>query len=98
MSLPPKRLGHIIGDRNADLQIEVFLDLMCPFSKKAYFQLKQVQKNDPDRIAFIMHSWIQPWHAQNTWLTQASLAVGIVKPEKVLRDGRSHLHQHREFC
>eukprot|EP01087_Luapelamoeba_hula_P010887 TRINITY_DN2905_c0_g1_i2.p1 TRINITY_DN2905_c0_g1~~TRINITY_DN2905_c0_g1_i2.p1 ORF type:complete len:167 (-),score=28.93 TRINITY_DN2905_c0_g1_i2:68-568(-) len=56
----------------------MFLDLHCPFSKKAYDRMKEVIAHyGEERVQFTMINWIQPWHPQATWLHQASIAAGL---------------------
>jgi len=80
MSFPKQYVGHgfsrIFGGSGP--VIEVFLDLHCPFSKKAYARLKEVVNHyGEQRVQFVMFNWIQPWHPQATWLHQAALAASI---------------------
>ena len=58
--------------------VEVFLDLICPFSKKMFMTLMK------SNIQFIFRPQIQPWHPQSALLHYAVMAVGINNPVQVI--------------
>ena len=49
-------VGHVIGassrqnTSSVDVTVEVALDLVCPFSKKAWITLQKVAELYPDRV------------------------------------------------
>ena len=48
LSVPTRQSGYALGNRNAAVQIEVFLDIQCPFSKKAWPVLMEICDTFPD--------------------------------------------------
>ena len=66
------------------IQIEIFLDLICPFSAKMFFTLYRnvlPQLKDANDINLIVHQVIQPWHPQGTMVHECALAVKNTYPE-----------------
>lgn len=58
--------------------VKRFSRAQCPFSKKAYFKLKEVVAHyGKDRLQFVFINWIQPWHPQASWLHAAVLAASL---------------------
>ncbi|EME31410.1 thioredoxin-like protein [Galdieria sulphuraria] len=81
--LPRQPIGTAWGPRGAPIQMEVFLDYCCPFSKKAFFILMdQVLPAMEEKICFYFQHQIQPWHPQSTLLHEAALAVKQIDPDK----------------
>ena len=89
--LPPSQLGTSLSagttataPTRRKIQIECFLDLVCPFSCKMFNTLYEgvipALKNDPD-FEFVLHQVIQPWHPQGTMVHEAALACKRVSPE-----------------
>jgi len=81
--LPKQPIGTAFGPRDAPIQMEVFLDYCCPFSKKAFFVLMDhVLPAMEGKICFYFQHQVQPWHPQSTLLHEAALAVKQVDPNK----------------
>jgi protein-disulfide isomerase len=81
--LPPVTSGSSLTKAAPPkIQIECFLDLICPFSAKMFGTLyeKVIPTLDED-ISVTMHHVIQPWHPQGTMVHEAALAVKQVAPE-----------------
>eukprot|EP00418_Pyrodinium_bahamense_P051952 CAMPEP_0179179544 /NCGR_PEP_ID=MMETSP0796-20121207/88861_1 /TAXON_ID=73915 /ORGANISM="Pyrodinium bahamense, Strain pbaha01" /LENGTH=266 /DNA_ID=CAMNT_0020883211 /DNA_START=14 /DNA_END=814 /DNA_ORIENTATION=- len=56
--------------------VELFLDLCCPFSKKMIKTLASgVAAQYEGNVTFVFQSVVQPWHAQSSYMHEASLAV-----------------------
>lgn len=64
------------SEKKGLVEVELFLDLCCPFSKRMFETLNGgiVQKYE-GKVDFIVHSVAQPWHAQSSYMHEASLAV-----------------------
>lgn len=78
--LPHKPLGAILG--TGDPTFEIFLDLSCPFSVKAFNTIfDEVEPAHRGKASFLIHNVVQPWHAQSTVMHEAALAVREVAPE-----------------
>jgi len=78
---------------NNNIEIECFLDLICPFSAKMYRTLYDdvvpginisnnncKDNNSRTNITIKIHHVIQPWHPQSTMVHEAALAVKRVLP------------------
>ncbi|KAL6079634.1 Carbon-nitrogen hydrolase [Balamuthia mandrillaris] len=77
--------------------IEVFLDLHCPFCKKAYPKLKElVGHYGEERLQVVMFNWVQPWHAQATWLHQAALAASMFEDKSMYWKMVDLLYEHQD--
>ena len=85
--LPYSQLGTSLSQSSSrrKIQIECFLDLVCPFSCKMFNTLYEgvlpAFKEDPD-VEFVLHQVIQPWHPQGVMVHEAALACKRVAPEK----------------
>lgn len=81
--LPKARLGFPFGSARA-VTIDVFLDLTCPFCKKAYTTLyKDIQPMIKEQVGLNLFPYPQPWHFQSNLLAKAMIAVGHTNREKV---------------
>lgn len=76
--LPPTAQGIALNARGAT-RVEMFLDLICPFSVR---MLKAVDgmlaSAAPNDVNFIVHHVPQPWHPQSTLVHEVALAVQLV--------------------
>ncbi|GAA5845539.1 hypothetical protein JCM3766R1_000776 [Sporobolomyces carnicolor] len=72
---------HLIGSPAASHSLELFLDLVCPFSKKQLNGLKPVialiNRNEDVRnhLNIVIAQVPQPWHASSTLVHEAALGV-----------------------
>lgn len=86
MSISPKFIAsHAVG--KGPIVIEVFLDYVCPYSRKAYFTLykqvlPKVQQQYADKVQFLFRHQIQPWHPSSTLVHEAGIAVARLAPSK----------------
>ena len=84
--LLPTQAGFALSAARPAIQIEMFHDLVCPFSCKMYRTVFEqvVPKLGEDKlkdISFVLQQVPQPWHPHGTWVHEAALAVKAVKPE-----------------
>ncbi|GAA6018265.1 hypothetical protein JCM11491_005130 [Sporobolomyces phaffii] len=80
--IAPQFATHRIGSPSAAHTLELFLDLVCPFSRK---QLTGVRKalvplieNNPEvrkHLSIVIAQVPQPWHAASTLVHEAALGV-----------------------
>lgn len=83
--LPTSQCGSSLttSTSRTNIQIECFLDLICPFSGKMFTTLFNgvlpSLKDDTD-VSFVIHHVIQPWHPQGTMVHEAALALKKVSP------------------
>ena len=74
--LPPSHCGTPLSPKGKDIVVELFLDLVCPFSSKMYkVVFDEVLGSYGDKVSFVVHQVIQPWHPQGTYVHEAALAV-----------------------
>lgn len=70
-----------------NIQLELYLDYVCPFSKKMFntvytsvFPL--IKKKYPDKVQIIFRQQIQPWHPSSTIVHEAGVAVLKIQPSR----------------
>ena len=83
--LLPTMAGAALTAVRPAVQIELFLDLICPFSCKMYKTLynevlPKLSVEQKDKIAFVVNQVPQPWHPHGTYVHEAALAVKDVAP------------------
>lgn len=67
------------------ITIELFLDLVCPFSCKMYKTifndvLPKLSEEQRSKISFVVQQVPQPWHPHSSYVHEAALAVKEVAP------------------
>ena len=82
--LNPVQAGFALSTARSPICVELFLDLICPFSSKMYQAVYKdvipaLPKDTP--INFVVQQVPQPWHPQGTYVHEAALAVKEVAPE-----------------
>ncbi|KAL0476405.1 gdhA [Acrasis kona] len=88
--IPKSYVGYALPTgKDARVHVELFADVLCPFSKKAYLKLKEVtehysQKGTP--IQFKVVNAVQPWHPQSYYLTLTTAAVNLLSKKKTQSD------------
>jgi hypothetical protein len=86
MSFPGAHPGLRIGSLASERCCEVFVDFACPYSRKMFMTLKPLAQSSgyDEKICFVFHNVIQPWHHQSLWLHETSYAVKMVRPACLL--------------
>merc|ERR1719393_478314 len=80
--LNPVAAGHPLSPPGKPVVIELFLDLICPFSSKMYKTVyDEVLPVFGQQISFVIHQVPQPWHPQGTYVHEVALAVQQVEPQ-----------------
>ena len=81
MALAP-RFSHYLLRPSKDVNelsiihtIEVFLDMVCPFSKKMFNTLANSD------LQFVFRHQVQPWHPQSSYLHYSVMLVNKFNPE-----------------
>jgi len=90
MALAPKFAGHKLAaavQPKALHTIELYLDYVCPFSKKLFNTVYHdvfplVEKHYAGKVQFIFRQQVQPWHPSSTLVHEAGVAVLQLAPEK----------------
>jgi len=82
-ALPPTPLGYNLSPAGSPVVVEMFLDLICPFSSKMFQTVQDgVVAEFGDSVTFVIHQVPQPWHPQGSWVHEAALAVKAACPEQ----------------
>lgn len=81
----PKFAAQKLG--NGPILIELWLDYICPFSKKQFDAIyksiqPEVEKKFPNKFSFVFQFQPQPWHGQGSYLHEAGIAVTQLDPSK----------------
>ncbi|KAK4499454.1 hypothetical protein PRZ48_009969 [Zasmidium cellare] len=105
MALAPKYAGQKLV-ANAHPQtlhtIELFLDYVCPFSKKMFNTVYDdvypvVKQKYSDKVQFIFRQQIQPWHPSSTLVHEAGVAVLQTDASKFWDFSRALFEKQTEF-
>jgi protein-disulfide isomerase len=102
--VPPTLPGYRLGSGDAPVQIEAFIDVECPFSKKAWPTLQKLIEQDRDRIAITVNPMVLCDHRQSWDLTKALVAVALAGRSPTIANQAapkawafiSHLYQHQQ--
>jgi len=74
--IPQRPSGYRLGESDAPVQIEMFFDLECPFSKKGWQTILQViSAYSPAQIYLILQPMTLGNHRQSWDATKAAIAV-----------------------
>ena len=74
--IPQRPSGYKLGNSDAPVQIEMFFDLECPFSKKGWQTILQVVKAySPAQIYLILQPMTLGNHRQSWDATKAAIAI-----------------------
>jgi len=81
--IPARPSGYRLGNADAPVQIEMFFDLECPFSKKGWQTLMKVRSAyDAAEVYFILQSMTLGNHRQSWDATKAAIAIAGDDAEK----------------
>jgi len=74
--IPARPSGYRQGQCDAPLQVEVFVDVECPFSKKAWSTLLSVVNHyQPDQVSVTVHPIVLANHRQSWDVTKAVVVM-----------------------
>ncbi len=95
MPVPSRPSGFRLGSGDASVQIEVFVDLECPFSKKAWPTVLAVANSyNGDRVGMTAHPIVLCDHRQSWDLTKAVVAIAADDPLRAWQF-IGHLYEHQ---
>lgn len=82
--IPGQPLGLVWGKATpASVQLEVFVDFACPFSRRIFRRLtKEVHGHYGEQVSISFFLVPQPWHPQGCTIHECFLAAMTVAPEK----------------
>jgi hypothetical protein len=84
MSFPLVHPGLRMGNTSSGVTCEVFVDFTCPYSRIMVQTLFPLMADFTDKMVFIFHNVLQPWHHQSLWLHESSFAVKLLYPNHEL--------------
>eukprot|EP01126_Amoeba_proteus_P016571 TRINITY_DN17693_c0_g1_i1.p1 TRINITY_DN17693_c0_g1~~TRINITY_DN17693_c0_g1_i1.p1 ORF type:complete len:200 (-),score=24.87 TRINITY_DN17693_c0_g1_i1:65-664(-) len=78
---PSTKLGLHVGSLYSSFEVELFLDFTCPFSKKSWVRLEtDLLPKYGEKIHFIVHKVVQPWHHQSICVHELASVVQALYP------------------
>ncbi|MGP1375865.1 MAG: DsbA family protein [Almyronema sp.] len=81
--IPARPNGYRLGSGNAPLQVEVFVDIECPFSQRAWQTLQKLLEADGlHQVAFTVLPMVLCDHRQSWDLTKAATWVAAGDAER----------------
>lgn len=93
--VPSRPSGFRLGSGNASVQVEVFIDLECSFSKKAWPTVLAVANHyEGNRVGITTHPIVLCDHRQSWDLTKAVVAIAADDPLRAW-NFIGHLYQHQ---
>lgn len=94
MSLTSTALRYGTGQNT----IELFLDIVCPFSAKQFKTLyDEVFSSIPSNVSFIFRCQVQPWHPASTLTHESVIAVALLSPDKTWEYTRKLYEESDKF-
>lgn len=93
--IPQRPSGYRLGAANAPIQIEMFFDLECPFSKKGWQTILQViEAYESQQIYLILQPMTLGNHRQSWDATKAAIAIAENNTNKFI-DFVNYLFDHQ---
>lgn len=86
MSITPKLSALRYGPASAPNIVELYLDYVCPFSKKQFLTvyndvLPILANKEASKVAFIFRPQVQSWHPASTMCHESAIAVALLQPD-----------------
>jgi len=106
MALSPRYAGLRLPTGNSSAQtvhtLELFLDYVCPFSKKLFNTVytsvrPHIAQQYPQNLSVIFRPQIQPWHPSSTLVHEAGAAVLKLSPDKFWDFSQKLFEKQTEF-
>ncbi|KAF2754191.1 hypothetical protein EJ05DRAFT_489433 [Pseudovirgaria hyperparasitica] len=105
MALAPKFAGQIFAESRqpkAVHSLELYLDYVCPFSKKQFTTVYQsvlplVRNKYAGKLQVVFRQQIQPWHPSSTLTHEAGIAVLKLAPNKFWEFSNALFEKQTEF-
>ena len=83
--IPKRPSGYRLGKPDAPVQIEMFFDLECPFSKKGWQTILKVARTySPEKVYLILQPMTLGNHRQSWDATKAAIAVAGDNTDKFI--------------
>lgn len=97
--IPSRPSGYRLGQSDAPVQIEMFFDLECPFSKKGWQNIMQVvSAYSADQISLVLQPMTLGNHRQSWDATKAAIAIAGDDADKFVSLVSYILDRQTEFA
>lgn len=97
--IPQRPSGYRLGEASAPVQVEMFFDFECPFSKKGWQTILQVRSAYfPAQLYLILQPMVLGNHRQSWDATRAAIAVAEGDPGKFVSFGSYLFDRQSEFA
>ncbi|MEO1340353.1 MAG: thioredoxin domain-containing protein [Cyanobacteria bacterium J06635_13] len=97
--IPSRPSGYRLGQSDAPVQIEMFFDLECPFSKKGWQNIMQVvSAYSADQISLVLQPMTLGNHRQSWDATKAAIAIAGDDADKFVSFVSYILDRQTEFA
>ena len=100
MTLLPKYAAYSWSNGQRRHTIDLFLDLVCPFSARLWSTVvgeNNLPEKYKSRIDFIFRHQIQPWHPQSTLIHTVVMAVAREEPSRLFDAITGLFKRQKEF-
>ena len=77
LPIPARPPGFRLGSPSAPIQVELFIDLQCPFSAKAFTTSLSVHQTNPTLVSFTFIPMCLPTHRQAYHMLKSSLTAAL---------------------
>ena len=98
--IPRVPLGHSLNTPSSTaprIELEAYLDLVCPFSRRLYNTLVDNVVPATPALHVTLHQVPQPWHFQSCILHEALAAVQLVRPEAISSAWKLLFEHQKEY-
>ncbi|BFZ56487.1 hypothetical protein PYCC9005_003534 [Savitreella phatthalungensis] len=76
-----RSLRPLHWNNGASHTVELFLDFVCPFSKKQFLTVHDLLLAGESRADFVLRLQVQPWHPSSTLLHETAVAVANLEDD-----------------
>eukprot|EP00123_Amoebidium_parasiticum_P009705 comp19655_c0_seq1/m.23266 comp19655_c0_seq1/g.23266 ORF comp19655_c0_seq1/g.23266 comp19655_c0_seq1/m.23266 type:complete len:314 (-) comp19655_c0_seq1:383-1324(-) len=75
--IPPRPDGfRYSGTSSSWIQMEIFVDPVCPYSKGAWLHMKSVAMHYRDKVSILVHMFPLPYHNNSYYICQIGTTLG----------------------
>eukprot|EP00343_Euplotes_focardii_P009828 CAMPEP_0205828938 /NCGR_PEP_ID=MMETSP0206-20130828/36537_1 /ASSEMBLY_ACC=CAM_ASM_000279 /TAXON_ID=36767 /ORGANISM="Euplotes focardii, Strain TN1" /LENGTH=237 /DNA_ID=CAMNT_0053131203 /DNA_START=2 /DNA_END=712 /DNA_ORIENTATION=+ len=95
--IPKRQPGIVLGDRNAPVTLEFYMDFQCPFSNRAWPKILKLRDELPRDVCIVIIPCVIPAHRQSWHLLLAANAVAEGDPGTFIQFAEVLFDQQKEF-
>lgn len=82
--IPPHPPGFRLGSPAAPIQLELYIDLQCPYSAAAFTTTLQLHDKQPSDVSVVYLPLVLPAHRQSYYMLKSSLAAALTTTSPTL--------------